>query len=213
MDRRGRGDSGDTPPYAPERELEDLEAVLAAVGAPLFLFGHSAGGLLSLRLAERRLPAIARLALYEPSLFGVGGRAPWPPSFPDELRARLAAGDRAGAVRTLLGLTMGLDEPAVDRFARGPGWARVLGLAPTTVYDAELALVSTFDSQRFVPWTMPTLLLVGERSPWWRRAGVDALAAALPNRRLVVLPGQEHVAHLLTPARVAEELIAFFLGG
>jgi pimeloyl-ACP methyl ester carboxylesterase len=230
MDRRGRGDSGDTGPYAPERELEDLEAVIAAVGEPVRLCGHSAGGFLALTLAERGRSAlplgtasreaprlaplvspISSLALYEPSLFGVGGREPWPASFPDELRARLAAGDRPGAARTLLAMTMGMDEDALDRFQRGPAWPRVLSLAHTTVYDAELARISIFDAASFRPWATPTLLLVGERSPAWRRAGVEALAAALPDRRVVTLPGQEHVAHVLAPARVAEALIAFFL--
>jgi pimeloyl-ACP methyl ester carboxylesterase len=212
LDRRGRGDSGDSATYAPERELEDVAAVIAAVGAPVFLCGHSAGGLLAMRLVERGLPAVTRLALYEPSLFGVGGRAPWPAGFADELRGRLAAGDATGAIRTLLTLTMGMDEAALDRFERGPGWARVLGMAHTIVYDAELARVSLFDAAQFRPWSTPTLLLVGERSPWWRRAGVEALAAALPDRRVVTLAGQEHIAHVLKPQTVAQTLIDFFLG-
>jgi pimeloyl-ACP methyl ester carboxylesterase len=87
----------------------------------------------------------------------------------------------------------------------------VLALAPTTVYDAELARESLFDAARFVPWTTPTLLLDGARSPAWRRAGVAALAAALPEREVVTLAGQEHIAHLIAPTTVADALVRFFL--
>jgi pimeloyl-ACP methyl ester carboxylesterase len=64
-DRRGRGDSGDTPPYAVQLEIEDLHAVIGAAGGAAAVFGNSSGAVLALRAAAAGLP-ITRLALWEP---------------------------------------------------------------------------------------------------------------------------------------------------
>lgn len=64
-DRRGRGDSGDTPPYAVEREIEDLAALIAVAGGTASVYGHSSGAGLALQAAAHGLP-IAMLVLHEP---------------------------------------------------------------------------------------------------------------------------------------------------
>ena len=64
-DRRGRGDSGDTQPYAVEREVEDIGVLITEVGEPASLYGHSSGAVLALHAAARGLP-VTGLAMYEP---------------------------------------------------------------------------------------------------------------------------------------------------
>jgi len=76
-DRRGRGDSGDTPPYAVEREVEDLRALVAASGGSAHVYGHSSGGALAPLAAADGLP-VERLAVYEPPY-----ATPIPPSTPE----------------------------------------------------------------------------------------------------------------------------------
>src|SRR5215510_5602535 len=68
-DRRGRGESGDTGPYAIEREIEDLDTLIAQAGRSAFVFGYSSGATLALRAAAYGL-AISQLALYEPPPIG-----------------------------------------------------------------------------------------------------------------------------------------------
>src|SRR5664279_5624584 len=91
-DRRGRGDSGDTAPYAIEREIEDLDALIAQAGGSACVFGYSSGAILSLRAAANGL-AISKLALYEPP--PTGGRAG---TLAPRLAELVAAGQRGEAV-------------------------------------------------------------------------------------------------------------------
>src|ERR687892_1110996 len=84
-DRRGRGDSGDTRPYAPARELDDLRAVIDALGGSAFVYGHSSGGALSLDAAAAGLP-IMKLAVYEPPFTIDDSRPPYPDGFIETLR-------------------------------------------------------------------------------------------------------------------------------
>src|SRR5205807_9205055 len=80
-DRRGRGDSGDTPPYAVEREVEDIGALIAAAGGSVFVFGHSSGAILGLEAARLLGPAITKLALYEPPFLVDASRPPLPENY------------------------------------------------------------------------------------------------------------------------------------
>jgi pimeloyl-ACP methyl ester carboxylesterase len=205
-DRRGRGDSGDTQPYAPDREIEDLAAVLDAVGAPAFVYGHSSGAILSLRAAMRGLP-MAKLAVNEPP-FILPGTRPMPPAdAPARIQAQLAAGDRDGALRTFLGDQVGLPPPVLAAMSAGPMWPRALAMAPTTLYDATIAGTSDVPVAALAAVTLPTLVLEGGASFDWIRATAGAVAKALPNAQLVVLEGQTH-----TPAAdvLSAALVAFF---
>ena len=211
-DRRGRGASADAPEYAPEREIEDLEAVVAAVAhageAGPFVFGHSSGARLSLNAAMRGLP-IERLAVNEPPYILEGTR-PYPRAMmPRELRALLAAGDREGALQHFLLDQVGLPGFAVDQMRASPFWPQMLAIAHTTAYDSELTIDNEMPVEALARLEIPVLVTRGGASFPWIGESARVLAETLPNAEFVVLEGQLHSP---TPQALAPELIRFFLG-
>lgn len=199
-DRRGRGESGDTPPHALAREVEDLAALLAAAGGSAFVYGHSSGAILALEAAAAGLP-IRKLALYEPPLVLSEHRAPPPEDLVEQLEQLSAAGRRSEAVELFLSRAVALPEPALAHMKGGPAWPALEALAHTLSYDARIARDPAAVLARAASVTTPALLLDGERSPSWMRAGVRALARAKPEARHVSLPGQTHdvEGHVLAP--------------
>ncbi len=210
FDRRGRGASGDAPAYAPEREIEDLAAVLEAVsdGRAPFVFGHSSGGILSLEAAMRGLP-ISRLAVNEPPYIVEGTRPRPAPEIGDALRARLSAGDREGALRTFLIDQVGLPGPAVEQMAASPVWPGMLTIAHTAAYDSALTVDSAIPVDRLATLGMPVLVLRDGASFPWIGETARQVAEAIPGAALVTLPGQPHSP---APDVLAPELVRFFLG-
>ena len=205
-DRRGRGDSGDRPPYAPEREIEDLAAVIQAVGSPALVYGHSSGAILALRAAIGGVP-IRRLAVNEPP-FILNGTRPLPSA--DVLRrieALLAAGDRDGALRVFFVDHVGMPEAAVGAMTATPVWPRMLALAHTVPYDAAIAGTSAADLAPFAALPTRTLVLTGTASAPWLGETARTLAATLPNAELLELSGQPHSP---APDVLAPPLIRFF---
>jgi pimeloyl-ACP methyl ester carboxylesterase len=194
-DRRGRGDSGDTPPYAVAREIEDLAAVIAAAGGPACVFGHSSGAGLAV-LAAADGAAISRLALYEPP-YMVAKEDPLPP---DGLAARItelaSSGRRGDAVEFWMKDTIRLPAEAIAQMRQGPAWPALEAVVHTAAYDAEIMA----DQERGDPlpaaWasqiTIPTLIMDGENSPAWQHTSMDALAALLPDTRRHTFPGADH---------------------
>jgi pimeloyl-ACP methyl ester carboxylesterase len=165
-DRRGRGDSGDTAPYAPQREIEDLAKVIEAAGAPAFVFGHSSGGILALRAAMSGVP-MQRLAVNEPP-FIIEGTRPMPPrDIPARLNERIAANDREGALRIFLLEHVGLPLPVLEGMKASPLWPRMLGMAHTVRYDSEIAEDPAVPVASLAKLSLPTLVLNGTASfPW-----------------------------------------------
>jgi pimeloyl-ACP methyl ester carboxylesterase len=202
LDRRGRGTSGDTAPYAVQREVEDIQAVLEAVGQPVNLFGHSSGGILALHVALWGAK-LSRLVLYEPPVRLPAGRLP--PDLLPRLNALIAAGDRAGVVRTFL--REGPRRPEPDQGS--PEWTRMIALAHTIPYDVQLADECGFTAEQLQHLRVPTLLLVGSTSPHEMRTWTAWLASVMPDTRIVELPGQAHIAHVAAPDLLARELIRF----
>jgi pimeloyl-ACP methyl ester carboxylesterase len=194
-DRRGRGDSGDTPPFAVAREVEDLDALIEATGGSASLFGHSSGAALALETARGRT-SVARLALYEPPFIVDDTRAPLPDDYVEHLDELVAAGDRGGAVAYFLTTGVGVPAPQVEAMRSMPMWPWLEGLAHTISYDGR-AMGDHMDGRPFADgeWddvTQPTLVLDGGDSPAWARNACRALADALPNARSETLPGQTH---------------------
>ncbi len=200
-DRRGRGDSTDTPPYAVGREVEDLAALVAAAGGVAGLYGHSSGAAVALHAAAAGVP-VARLCLHDAPFDDEQDRAA-SRAFAAETAALLAADRGDEAVRMFLS-SAGMPPEAVDEISAGPG---VRAMAPTLLHDFtaldadETALAGAID--------VPTLVLVGAQSPPFMADAGRRLDAALPHGRLTVLPGY---GHDVPEAALAPVLAEFFDG-
>jgi pimeloyl-ACP methyl ester carboxylesterase len=208
-DRRGRGDSGDTPPYAIEREIEDIDALIKEAGGSAFVYGVSSGAALALEAAHHGL-AISKLAMYEAPFVVDDSQPPLPKGFLDRLKALIATGRRGDAVRLFMRLVgMPAVFIAVMRFM--PAWSKLTAVAHTLPYDITIVQ----DNQRGEPlpaarWanvTVPTLVLDGGKSPVWMRNGMRSLAAVLPNATHRTLEGQTHMVKASVQAPV---LVEFF---
>jgi len=206
MDRRGRGASGDADEYAFEREIEDVVAVIDAIGEPVAVFGHSFGGLVSLE-AALRTDNLSRLILYEPVL--PTDQVALPPGVGERIRERVERGDLDMAMEVFLREVAGMTDAELLAYRNGPLWNSRLPLIATVPRELTIESTNTFDSGRFFQLDVPVMLLTGENSSELYRAGVAHLDAALPNASLVVLPGQQHVAHLMNPELVVEKVGPF----
>jgi pimeloyl-ACP methyl ester carboxylesterase len=208
-DRRGRGDSGDTAPYAVEREVEDLEAVVGAAGGSACVYGVSSGAALALEAAARGV-AISKLALYEAPFIVDASQPPVPLQYGEQLGALLCDRRRGDAVR-LFFRQVGLPGVLIALLRFLPMWSKLTAIAHTLPYDN--AVVRTYQAGNPLPtdrWaaaTMPTLAIVGGKSPAWFHNGMRALANALPNARFCVFEGQ---THMVKPKAQAPLLVGFF---
>lgn len=191
FDRRGRGDSGDNPPYAVEREIEDIDAVIAEAGGTAAVFGHSSGATLALRAAARGL-AISKLALYEAPFVVDGSRDPLPADFPERLAALVAEGRRGDAVELYQIEGVGMPREMVAQMREAPFRPGLEAIAHTLVYDAMIVGDITLPVDMLATISTPALVMSGENSPALLRNAARSLADALPNGELRVLAGQNH---------------------
>lgn len=209
-DRRGRGDSGDTAPYAPEREIGDLAALIEAVGGAASVYGHSSGAVLSLEAAAHGLP-ITKLGLYEPPFMVDDSRPPVPDDFVATLDELAAAGRRGDAVAYFMTTGVGLPSEMVEEGRREPMWPALERLAHTLAYDG-LIMGDTMrgrplPAERWSSVTIPVLVLDGGASPEWQREAAQALAEVLPNAEHRTLEGQTHGADPTILAPVLREFL------
>jgi pimeloyl-ACP methyl ester carboxylesterase len=210
FDRRGRGDSGDTPPYAVDREVDDIAALIEATGGSAFVFGHSSGAALAIEAVVRGLP-IEKLALYEPPFIVDDTRPPLPADYTEHLDRLVAEGRRGDAVAYFMTTGVGLPAQVVDQMRGAPMWPAMEGLAHTIAYDGRVMGDHMSGGPLPEGWasavTIPTLVLDGGDSPLWARNAVSAVAAAIPGAERRTLAGQEHGAD---PEVLAPVLEAFF---
>ncbi len=211
-DRRGRGDSGDTAPYAVEREIEDLAALIAEAGGTASVYGHSSGAGLALHAAAHGLP-ISKLVLHEPPYVPDGEEERRiSREYAEKLKAILAEGRRGDAVELFMTMA-GTPQEMVARMRSEPWWAGMEAIAPTLAYDSEVMGDSsrggTIPVDLVGRVTPPTLVLVGGESPAWMIEAGRQVADAMPNGRHGVLDGQEHV---VPPGLLAPVLAEFFDG-
>ncbi|WP_219414618.1 alpha/beta fold hydrolase [Pseudonocardia nigra] len=209
-DRRGRGDSGDTAPYAPEREVEDLAAVIEAAGGSARVFAMSSGGALALDAARAGLP-IRKLALYEPPFIVDASRPPVPADYREHLTALAAGGRHGEAVEYFLTRAVGLPAEMVAGMRQAPIWPVFEKVAPTLAYDAAFVAEHMAGSaeplRRWTGVEVPALVVTGGASPEHFHTGADALAAVLPGAQRRTLPGQTHE---VDPEQLAPVLSEFF---
>jgi pimeloyl-ACP methyl ester carboxylesterase len=189
-DRRGRGDSTDTPPYAVEREIEDIEVLLAAAGGSATLVGLSSGGALAAHAAASRLP-VGHLVMWEPPfrLDQEGQRAAT--DYNATLTALLAE-DRRGDALELFMRMVGVPDEMIAGMRQSPYWLLGEALAPTLAYDAAVMGDGSVPAESFARIACPTVVLAGGASPEWFRESARAGAAAIPGAVYDVLPGQTH---------------------
>ena len=205
-DRRGRGDSGESAPYAVEREVEDLAAVVEAAGGAAGLFGMSSGGALAIEAAARGVAATA-LALYEPPFTAGAGH-----ELPDDYVARLdelaATGRRGDAVEYFMTKAVGMPAEAVAPMRGHPFWAALESVAHTLAYDGRIMTDETLLAERAPTVAIRALVIDGGDSPPWMQAAADRAAAALPDAERRTLAGQTHQFEPAVLAPVLEEFFA-----
>lgn len=206
-DRRGRGDSGDTEPFAPEREYDDLAAVAAAAGTePPYLFGHSSGAAISLRAAAAGLP-VAGIVAYEAPFTNDDA----PPPHPDpagRIRQLVASGRNRDAVLFWMTDVVHLPQPALAQLDSAPWVTALEPLAPTLPYDIAVT-AGGVPAAELGKITAPVLILGGGNSPAWFRRSVAEQAAAIPGAQLVTIDGYDHNA----PPEVISPILASFFSG
>jgi pimeloyl-ACP methyl ester carboxylesterase len=207
-DRRGRGASGDTLPYAVEREVEDLDALIREAGGAARVFGYSSGGTLALEAAARGLN-ITKLAVYE-APFMVGDDGPRPPKDMAAQLAKLVSfGHRGDAVELFQTKLVGIPEQIVAQLRHAPFRPALEATAHTLVYEAAIVGDLTLPTARLRTIKTPTLVVYGTESPAFMGAGAQALAEALPDGHVRALAGQNHD---IVPAALAPVLLEFFGG-
>jgi pimeloyl-ACP methyl ester carboxylesterase len=204
-DRRGRGDSGDTQPYAVDREIDDIAAVVDAAGGSAFLYGTSSGAVLALKAAAK-LDSITKLALWEPPYIPEG--VPRPPADTAETYRRLVAEDRRGdAVEFFMTKVVGMPDEFVAQAKHAPFWGPTEALAHTLAYDATVMGDYTMPADIVESVPIPTLVLAGSASFPWMDQTARAMADLLPKGQHGLLEGQTHD---VDPSVITPALEAFF---
>jgi pimeloyl-ACP methyl ester carboxylesterase len=203
-DRRGKGASTDTLPYAVDREIEDLQALIDLAGGRAFVHGFSSGATLALLAAERGI-GIAKVSLLEPPL-GVTDSPPPPSGISGEVARLIITGRRGEAYeRWLKGI--GLPAEMIAQIREGPLWPALEATAHTLVYESFIP--GTMPPDRLAAITTPALVVGSKGSPDQLRNWVRGVAEALPDASARVLPGTWHG---VSAEHLAPALAEFFTG-
>ena len=210
-DRRGRGDSGDTAPYAVEGEIEDLTAVIEEAGGSAYAFGVSSGAALALEATAAGAP-ISKLAMYEPPYIVDDTRPPIPDDYVEYLDQLASEGKRNEVLRYFMTAAVGMPEEMAEQMASSPMAQAMEPLAHTVSYDGRVMLRGGMSGKplptRYTETvTVPTLVMDGGESPAWMRNAARSLNALLPDVQYRTLDGQDHSA---PPDVLAPELEEFF---
>jgi pimeloyl-ACP methyl ester carboxylesterase len=211
VDRRGRGASGDGPSYHVAREFEDTVAVLDAIPSPAFVLAHSYGAICVLE-AMRSTSRIGKAVLYEPPL-PVPGRSLFiAQDLGSRLAALLAKGNRAGVVETFLREVIHMPEPELSRLRRSASWPVRIAAAHTIPREVMTAYGYQFRAEAFTGVCVPTLFLMGGRSPVYMQEATRMASAALAGSQVVTLRGQGHAAMSTAPDLFLDKVVAFLEG-
>jgi pimeloyl-ACP methyl ester carboxylesterase len=204
-DRRGRGDSGDTLPYAVDREVEDLLALVAEVGGPVGLFGHSSGAALALRAAAGG-GDVTRIALFEPPFTAPGDGDSANADLARRIETLVSEGRRGEAVEAFQ-LAIGIPPEIVAQLRHAPFRPALEAIAHTLAYDMRVLGSGAVPVELARKVDVPALVVVGANSPESLRHAGKAVAGAIPGATMRVIDAADHSA---SPEQLARPLAAFF---
>ncbi|MEO6013251.1 MAG: alpha/beta hydrolase [Devosia sp.] len=210
-DRRGRGESGDTKPYAIEREVEDLEAVIDAAGGSAAVYAISSGVPLALATANAS-SKVTKMVLYEAPIFADKTRKPVNPNYSQVMSDLIASGDNAGAVKHFMKNGVGVPGFAVFMMQIMGVMKKLAPVGPTLAYDT--ALVTPHWTYAPPPkdiWsnvTIPVLAIGGGKSDDWMQNAQRAIAANLSNATHKTLDGQNHMVAASAIAPMIKEFLS-----
>ena len=210
-DRRGRGESGNTLPYAPEREFEDLRAVIDATGGDAFVMGQSSGAGLAYRAAAAGVP-MRRLIGYEAPWVGLRtNKDGSTKNYHADLDRLIDSGENGKAISYFMVDMIGAPRfvPLMMRVMAAKEWTKLLKVAPTLRYDAEVMGDFTVPATELAMVTVPTLALCGSKGAPAMRAAQQRIAEVIPNAEHAVLAGQ---THQVSPAALRPHFLRFLLG-
>ncbi|HYX32788.1 MAG TPA: alpha/beta hydrolase [Oligoflexus sp.] len=205
-DRRGRNESGDTKPYSPQGEVEDLEAIIMAAGGAAMVFGMSSGAALAISAVNAGLN-ISKLALYEPPFFVDRSAKNLTPEHLKTIKRLIEADQRSEAVRYFQVEAVGIPSLVSWILRLTPMWKKLKAVAPTLIYDLTLLDDGLVPVDAISRITIPTAVFYGEKSPRFLIDSVHAVAQALSNGKEIPLAGQNHN---FSAKAVAPPLEAFF---
>jgi pimeloyl-ACP methyl ester carboxylesterase len=191
-DRRDRGESGNTPPYAVEREIEDLEAILDQAGGPCFVYATSGCAVLALHAAAAGPGSkIKKLAIWEPPFIVDNSRPKVRPDYKANLTALLKQGRRGEMAESFFTDAVGMPAEFVSQMRQSPWWPAQEAVAHTLVYDATIMGDYSLPRALIAKVNVPTLVIDGGQSQWLTHAA-DAVAATLPTAQRRTIEGQPH---------------------
>jgi len=207
-DRRGRGDSGDTKPYAVKREIEDIDALIDEAGGSAFLFGQSSGGCLAMEASVELGDKVKKLAMYEaPYNDDPAAQKVWG-EYIKNLTEALASNRKGDAVALFMAL-VGLPAARIEEVRHAPFWAGMEAVAPTLAYDhtAIMGEDGSIPAERAARVHVPTLVMAGGDGVPFMRETAKTLSTTIPGATLMTLEGQTHEVQ---PEALAPVLVEFF---
>jgi pimeloyl-ACP methyl ester carboxylesterase len=208
-DRRGRGESTDTPPYAVEREIEDIDALITEAGGSAFVFSISSGAALALEAAIKLGDKVKKLAMYEaPYNDDEAARQAWK-AYRKQLAEVLAQGRRGDALALFM-LLVGMPADHLEAVRHHPLWPMWEAVVPTLAYDATvMGEDASVPTEKAASVAVPALVMDGGASSPFMHVTALALAKAMPHAQHRRLPGQTHE---VAPQVLAPVLVEFFKG-
>jgi pimeloyl-ACP methyl ester carboxylesterase len=206
-DRRGRGDSTDTAPYSPQREIEDVAALIDAVGGPVCLYGHSSGAAIALRATFKLRKQVRKLAIYE-APYTLDAAARKAAKDYDRQLNQLLASKRYGDAVALFIKAVGVSDKQVQAMKKMPMWRGLEAMAPTLAYESGvLGEGHSLPNALLAGIATPTLVMHGGAGAPSMRDVARAINQAIPNSKLRTLAGQKHG---VSPKVLAPVLVEFF---
>lgn len=207
-DRRSRGDSSVSTDYSPDREYEDLAALIDIAGGSAHLYGTSSGGALALFAAARGLP-VNRLAIFEAPFTDVPGGKPMPLGYQAEVERLVAEDNRPALAKYFMVKMIGMPALMMPLMRLNPAWKAMMHNAPSLPHDTAIMEGYGFPTEAALSIRVPTIVMSGDKTFKQLKEPVRLLRETIPGARFASLPGQSHDA---AAELVAPVLIDFFTG-